>query len=87
MKNRKAFTLVEALVVLAIVCTLIALLIPTVARVFDHGSRAATAVTGEPAESWTLTTTKHSGHWWIVGDHWGQHHPDCPCRKRQAEAD
>ena len=87
MKNRKAFTLVEALVVLAIVCTLIALLIPAVARVFDHGSRAAAVVTGEPAVSWSLYTVQHDGHWFILGNRVGFHHPDCPCRKRQAEAD
>jgi prepilin-type N-terminal cleavage/methylation domain-containing protein len=87
MRHHKAFTLVEALVVLAIVLTCAALLYPAVARLFDHGPHNAVAAQDEPREAWTLTTVKHGGHWWIVGTEWGQHHPDCPCRKRQAEAD
>jgi competence protein ComGC len=87
MRNPKAFTLTEALVLLAIVCTLVGLLVPSVARVFDHAARATAVVTREPAVSWSLYTVQHDGHWFVLGNRVGFHHPDCPCRKRQAEAD
>jgi hypothetical protein len=40
-------------------------------------------------DSQVVRTVKHDGHWLIMARHGAafMHHPDCPCRKRQAEAD
>jgi prepilin-type N-terminal cleavage/methylation domain-containing protein len=87
-QKRRAFTLVEALTVLAILATLVSLLVPAILAArknADHMTVPSVAEDSEPPESWTLCTVKHSGHWFVVGDKWGMHHPDCPCQK-SAEA-
>lgn len=90
--RRKAFTLVEALVAIAIAATLFALLIPGILTAFvaarknaDHAGVAVTV--DEPKESWSLLTVKHKGHWWVIGNNWGAHSPDCPCYGKKAEAE
>ena len=76
--SKQPFTLLEVLVVPAITAAFAALLFPAFFP--------ARAQDGEPHESCSMQTVKHSGHWWVVGQRWGAHHPDCPCCKRTAEA-
>lgn len=89
--NRRAFTLVEAIVVLAILATLAAMLWPAIS-----GARAASKRGGEqkpegPPRAVMLDTVQHDGHWWVR--HWTYrtaaivHHPDCPCQTRKAEVE
>jgi len=79
-------TLVELIVAAAIAGTLIGLLMPVVGRLWVAKAEAGPA--GEPQDSWSLCTVKHDKHWWILGNHVGFHHPDCPCRAQQrAEVD
>jgi hypothetical protein len=81
-KTRNAFTIVEALVVLAIIATLIALLAPAAMTATDN------AESREPPESIWLSTVKHDGHWFVCkGENCCLHHPHCPCRARTAEAE
>jgi hypothetical protein len=41
-----------------------------------------------PPRNGSIRTWTSDGHWWIVGDGWGQHHPDCPCKvEKKAEAE
>jgi hypothetical protein len=90
MMKRNAFTFVEALVVLAILATLIGLLAPAFMAARDAANRSAASQPEkprEPPESIWLSTVKHDGHWFIVrSDSWGMHHPDCPCHSRTPEA-
>jgi prepilin-type N-terminal cleavage/methylation domain-containing protein len=84
-KIRAAFTLVEALVVLAIIATLVAMLTPAFMAAMDN---AEGREPHEPPESIWLSTVKHDGHWFVVkGENCCLHHPDCPCRTRTAEAE
>jgi hypothetical protein len=88
--RKPAFTIVEALTALAILATLVGLLVPAILAArknADHMTVPSVAEDSEPPESWTLCTVKHSGHWFVVGDKWGMHHPDCPCRSRTPEAE
>lgn len=80
---RRAYTLVEALVVLAIICVLF---VPAVVMARAHGQRKKASESSSPAASWVMFTEQHDGHWWVIrGEHF-LHHPDCPCRSKQAEA-
>jgi prepilin-type N-terminal cleavage/methylation domain-containing protein len=87
---RKAFTLVELAVTLAIIATLLALLYPA----FDAARRKAAGRVerSEPAETWLLRTVKHDEHLWVMSAGSATvpavfcHHPDCPCRGRTPEA-
>ena len=93
-KTRDAFTLVEAIVVLAILATLVAMLAPAFMAATDNAARQEPR---EPPESIWLSTVKHDGHWFVVkgencwfavkGENCCLHHPDCPCRSRTAEAE
>jgi hypothetical protein len=49
---------------------------------------AATAsATATPPRNGSIRTWAADGHWWVVGDGWGQHHPGCPCgNKAEVEA-
>jgi hypothetical protein len=88
--RKPAFTLVEALTILAILATLVGLLVPAILAArknADHMTVPSVAEDSEPPESWTLCTVQHSGHWFVVGDKWGMHHPDCPCRSQTPEAE
>jgi hypothetical protein len=80
---RKAFTLVEAVVVVAILLTLAGLLWPAISAARGAASRSSDGVDqviNGPPESWNLHTRQHDGHWFV--EHAGGgvcHHPDCPC--------
>ena len=84
-KTRNAFTLVEALVVLAILATLVGLLAPAFMAAMDNAA-SREPQSHEPPESIWLSTVKHDGHWFVCkGENCCLHHPDCPCRDRTAE--
>jgi hypothetical protein len=40
-----------------------------------------------PPRNGSIRAWEADGHWWIVGDGWGQHHPDCPCRELKVEVE
>lgn len=83
--NRRAVTLVECLVVLAILATLCGLLVP--AFMAATGSRTQPDVGVEPPATIQMVTVQHDGHWWVLCRETFAHHPDCPCRSRTAEAE
>lgn len=92
MTSRRAFTLIEAVVVLAILLTLIGLLWPAISAARANAQRRGDGVeqaSREPQESWQLQTVKHDGHWFVtylrVHAATMVHHPDCPCFRRKAE--
>jgi hypothetical protein len=33
-----------------------------------------------PPRNGSIRTWSADNHWWVVGDGWGVHHPDCPCK-------
>jgi hypothetical protein len=70
---------IEAIVVAVFICVLVAMLASL--PVF-HARRPAEA---SPPSSWTLYTVEHDGHWWVLGNRVGFHHPDCPCGKRTSK--
>lgn len=92
--NRRGVTLVELCVVIVIILTLAAMLIPAVMAARSNQSVSATEPRDAP-ESRLLHTVRHDGHTWVIG--WSldggshasaiSHHPDCPCRKQTAEAE
>ncbi len=84
LNDRAALTLVEAIVAVAIIATLLCMLAPTIMPARSGVGDSPTS-RNEPPDSWSLSTVKNGGHWWVVGNRWGAHHPDCPCRERQAE--
>ena len=77
--NRRAVTLVECLVVLAILATLFV--------VIAVGRPGAKQIGNQdPPQSWNLYTAQHDGHWFVKDAAGGVcHHPDCPCQGRTAE--
>ena len=45
--------------------------------------RAPTAsATATPPRNGSIRTWAADGHWWVVGDGWGVHHPGCPCHAK-----
>jgi hypothetical protein len=40
---------------------------------------ATASATATPPRNGSIRTWAADGHWWVVGDGWGQHHPGCPC--------
>lgn len=80
---KRGFTLVEAMVVVAILLTLIGLLSPAISAARAAASRGRDGVehaTTGPPGSWSIHTRQHDGHWFV--EHAGGgvcHHPDCPC--------
>lgn len=94
MRSVRGFTLVELLVVVAILGTLAALLIHAFPAARDHAAADGSAAQPlEPPKTSLLRTVRHDGHLWVIG--WSfdggshathfVHHPDCPCQGRTAE--
>ena len=83
---KKGFTLVEALVCLAIVLTLIGLLVPAIQQSLNNNPTE----NGEKSipDGWIygFVTVKHDNHLFIKLTQAGIiHHPDCPCFTQTAE--
>lgn len=79
--NRRGVTLVELCVVIVIILTLAAMLIPAVTA-----ARSSRDKRQEPPQSWNLYTAQHDGHWFVKDAGGGVcHHPDCPCHSRTPE--
>lgn len=80
-RHTRGVTLVELLVVVAILATIIGLLAPLIwmppIALSENG--------GSPPKTVHMWTVEHDGHWWIKSVEHFAHHPDCPCRSRQAE--
>lgn len=82
----KAFTLIEALVCMAIVAILVALIIPAVhaARGRANGTLPAPVETSQSGCS--LVTVQHDGHQYVIGRMSSGtamlHSPSCPCQKK-----
>lgn len=86
--NRRAVTLVEILVCVAILATLVGLSYPAFSAARSASSREDGEV-AEPQETVWLRTVKHDGHWWVGSFTYHAmhfvHHPDCPCQSHKAE--
>ena len=85
--NKTAFTLIEAITVIAIIATIAAILAPAILAAKKNADHVTLASPEDPPESWSLCTVKHGGHWYVVGNHWGAHSPACPCLPKSAEAE
>lgn len=88
--NRRAYTIVEAIVVLAIVATLVGLMWPFITGISEVAKRSGQppASAHEPHESVDLSTVRHDGHWFVKNFVGGVcHHPNCPCLTRKVEVE
>jgi hypothetical protein len=47
-----------------------------------ENSPPTTSATATPPRNGRIRTWQADGHWWVVGDGWGQHHPGCPCHAK-----
>ena len=47
-----------------------------------HTTATAASATATPPRNGSIRTWQADGHWWVVGDGWGQHHPGCPCHNK-----
>jgi prepilin-type N-terminal cleavage/methylation domain-containing protein len=83
---KKGFTLVEALVCLAIVLTLVGLLVPAIQKSLNNSKPIENGEKSIP-DGWMYDfhTVKHDNHLFIKSGHCIIHHPDCPCFTRTAE--
>jgi hypothetical protein len=43
---------------------------------------ASSDATATPPRNGSIRTWAADGHWWVVGDGWGVHHPGCPCHAK-----
>jgi prepilin-type N-terminal cleavage/methylation domain-containing protein len=83
---KKGFTLVEALVCLAIVLTLIGLLVPAIQQSLNNNKPTENGEKSIPDGSmYNFVTVKHDNHLFIRDGHSIIHHPDCPCFTQTAE--
>lgn len=79
---RKAFVLIEALVVAAILATLVALLWPAFSAARAAASRQGDRQPEPPPATWLLRSVTHDEHTWVItttNHPTFVHHPDCPC--------
>lgn len=94
---KKAFTLIEALAVLAILATVVGLLAPAIMAARDHsfsrGEQPQSAAQQAASSTILLDTVTHDGHLWVMSVYAGVqvmhfvHHPDCQCHSRKAESE
>lgn len=88
MQPSRGFTLVEFLVVAAILLTLVSLLWPAISAARSAAKRSGEQASPQPPQSWNLYTAQHDGHWFVKDTGGGVcHHPDCPCVGRKAESE
>lgn len=94
MKNRRAFTLIEVLVAIALIFFVLLLLSPFVLpvkqkNVQDTHKRTELKVLERQTSEYNfdMHVVEFVGHWWVVNKSTNSvntlHHPDCPCLKRQ----
>lgn len=84
MNRRNDFTLIEGLVTAGMSMVLLAMVFQLAMRIPKPLNSETTA--GSLPAAWGMYTVTHDNHWWIQATHHFVHHPDCPCPKRQAEA-
>jgi len=84
MNQRSGFTLVDGMVAGGVSLVLIALVFQLMMRIPKPLNSETTAVS--PSAAWGMQTVTHDNHLWVESIHHFVHHPDCPCSKRQAEA-
>jgi hypothetical protein len=48
----------------------------------EENSPPTASATATPPRNGSIRTWAADGHWWVVGDGWGQHHPGCPCHAK-----
>jgi len=48
----------------------------------EENSPPTASANATPPRNGAIRTWQADGHWWVVGDGWGVHHPGCPCHNK-----
>lgn len=77
--------LIVAYCLVTLMCCLAAMLLISLgfaAGEITVTTNATTSATATPPRNGSIRTWSADGHWWVVGDGWGVHHPGCPCHAK-----